>query len=335
MEIRSPQAKFIKFILGVMISIIIPVFNADKYLPSCISSIILHENIDFEIILVDDGSTDESAKIIDSMALKDSRIISVHKQNGGVGTARNVGLDIAKGDFVYFADADDMLYPNGLSKLLSHMKDGIDLVIGGYEEYYSDGSLKSGKKGDDILTLSREDSIQQLYKPTPYTYQGFIWNKLFRRKIIIDNHLRFDEDIIFNEDRLFVANYISVQNGKTIYDFSPVYRYFIRDESAMGSLKNGFNPKFVTDFIALTRMKKIIKRTFHSHSLNAMSDDGILLSYFWIHQMMEQSGMINKSIHTFLKRELIKNTSLLFLLKERTHILMSRLSSYQSTSLQK
>ena len=93
------------------VSVIVPVYNVEKYLARCIQSILAQQHTNLEIILVDDGSPDSSGKIIDTFAEKDSRIIPVHKQNGGVSSARNAGLDIASGEYVLFVDADDHIEP--------------------------------------------------------------------------------------------------------------------------------------------------------------------------------------------------------------------------------
>lgn len=296
-----------------MVSIIIPVFNAELFIDSCIESLLKQTYSDFEIIIVDDGSSDASLNIIDSYQLRDKRIIPIHKPGGGVSSARNLGLRIARGEFICFIDADDIVYNDYLDRLISPMVEGIDLVVGGYES----DSIKYSVDEHSIMILSKDDSIKQMYRPSPYRYQGYIWDKMFRRSIIEDNHIRFDEDISFNEDRLFITRYIAAQSGKTVLDNTPIYRYYERETGAMASLKQSFNPKFYDDFVALIRMRKIIRRTFQSSELNNLTKVAILHSYVWIHNMMKQFDAFDKSLHSKMTLQLIMNTSIPFLVKAK------------------
>ena len=116
------------------ISIIVPVYNTEQYLPRCLNSILSQSFIDFELLLVDDGSIDGSGSICDKYAAKDNRVRVFHKENGGVSSARNLGLDEAKGEWICFVDSDDEMLPNGLQTLANGICDEVDIVMGGYEE---------------------------------------------------------------------------------------------------------------------------------------------------------------------------------------------------------
>ena len=122
-----------------LISIIIPVYNVEDYIRPCLDSILAQTYTNFEAILVDDGSKDGSGRICDEYAEKDSRFIVVHKENGGVSSARNKGLEIAKGEWVLFCDSDDTLYPYSLIILIKHIDKDIEFILGGYEHYNSKG----------------------------------------------------------------------------------------------------------------------------------------------------------------------------------------------------
>ena len=110
------------------LSIIVPVFNVRNYLSDCIDSIISQSYSDFECILIDDGSTDGSGAICDEYAKKDSRIRVFHKENGGVSSARNIGLDNASGEWIYFVDSDDQILPGGLQTMVDWISDNVDIV---------------------------------------------------------------------------------------------------------------------------------------------------------------------------------------------------------------
>ena len=130
------------------ISIIVPVFNTSKYLHACLSSILGQKYRDFEVLIIDDGSTDGSSAICDEYASNDDRIKVFHKENGGVSSARNLGIEEAKGKWLYFCDADDSLLPKTLEILLEGEKENCQFVMAGYNKYLSDGSLKESYSGD-------------------------------------------------------------------------------------------------------------------------------------------------------------------------------------------
>lgn len=126
---KSVRGNIIMKQFGPLISIIVPVYNVDAYLKQCIDSILNQKYENFELLLVDDGSTDKSGDICDVYGKRDKRVRVFHKKNGGVSSARNVGLDNAKGDWIAFVDSDDIVTPSYLSGLYSDVKSDVDLVI--------------------------------------------------------------------------------------------------------------------------------------------------------------------------------------------------------------
>ena len=124
------------------VSIIVPVYNTEPFLSRCLDSILCQSFTDFELLLIDDGSTDGSGAICDDYAERDSRIRVFHKENGGVSSARNLGIDNSKGEWLYFADSDDELLPNGLQTLVNCIDEDVDVVMGGYEKFNENGAPK-------------------------------------------------------------------------------------------------------------------------------------------------------------------------------------------------
>lgn len=181
--------------IDVLISVIVPVYNAEEYIDRCVSSILCNEEKNFEILLIDDGSTDGSGKKCDDWSLKDARIRVFHKKNGGVSSARNIGLDNALGDWVAFIDADDEVSPQYLSipkELL-----GCDVILKSFIERTNEADLE--------FRVSRTE-----YHGTKSIVRWFIrgrhnalWDKIIRRDIIGD--IRFDSTISIGEDLLFFA----------------------------------------------------------------------------------------------------------------------------------
>lgn len=188
-----------------IISIIVPVYNVEKYLPRCIDSILAQTFTDFELLLIDDGSIDNSGNICDDYAKKDNRIRVFHKQNGGVSSARNLGLDNAKGEWITFVDSDDLIDNETLNDYLRY---NADLICQGLKQINAmDNSIEDLKKYD-FLEASVSDHISYaLYIMFINGSFGYIWNKLFKHRILKDHNIRFIEGISIREDEIFVFKY--------------------------------------------------------------------------------------------------------------------------------
>ncbi|MBO8455506.1 MAG: glycosyltransferase family 2 protein [Bacteroidetes bacterium] len=182
------------------ITIIVPVFNAEKTLCRCVESVLGRQSMDWELILVDDGSTDASPGICDEFASRDRRIRVFHKPNGGVSSARNVGLDNASGRMIVFADSDDVIHPEVLHPDCCKA----DLVICSFSEA-KPGGTPWFTRFDDSLLCGQEmtDFIRERHYTTVLKV---VWGKVFRRKLVGD--LRFDERIPLGEDFLFLLTYL-------------------------------------------------------------------------------------------------------------------------------
>lgn len=291
-----------------MLSIIIPVYNASSFLPRCLGSIIAQSATDWEAILVDDGSTDESFKICNAFASKDSRFSVLHQKNSGVSVARNTGLQMARGEWITFVDADDSLPVNALSTLLDHLDEGdFDMIIGGYEIF--DSNNVRSYWIDERLTkiLDKDSAISLMYEPLYYRYLGYVWGKAFKANLIQENNLQFNPRISFNEDRLFVTQYIA-QCSQCLFDTTPVYNYYENPESAMASLNVRFNEKFITDLDAMILMKETVNTYSKRNSRKAV--EGIAHSYWRIQNMMNSFNANTAKRLLSLHGKLLRNLSL-------------------------
>lgn len=182
-----------------LISIIVPVYNADRYLSRCINSILSQNLQNFELLLIDDGSTDKSGEICDEYAVKDERVKTFHKENGGVSSARNLGLDKAKGKWITFVDSDDCIYENIFNLISPHNE---DLLIFNYDIDYN-GIIQCG---ESIPNYYNSYSIKTILNKYIYIEQlRTPWSKFFKRNLI--STLRFDTKIAIGEDSLFVLKY--------------------------------------------------------------------------------------------------------------------------------
>lgn len=253
-------------ISGYKVSVIVSVYNGEQYLSKCIESILHQTYRDFELILVNDGSEDGSEAVCRSY--DDARVRVFSQPNRGVSAARNRGLDEARGEWVYFCDADDELYEDALERFVQKTESPeVCFVMGGYEIYDIDGNMVYSRPEREELTLTIDQCIENMFQPWFYCYQGYLWTKLFRRDRINAAGLRFDERISFNEDRLFSTQYLCSVSGRGCYFTHPVYRYYERPGSAMSSLKRGFNYKFLTDLDAFAIMLATITDSGKSEAL--------------------------------------------------------------------
>lgn len=192
------------------VSIIIPLYNADRYIKTCLNSVLRQTYKDIEIILIDDGSTDTSSKIVDEFAIKDNRISVIHKNNEGASIARNTGIEASNGEYLFFLDADDYLDDYCIEKLVKTAQNG-SLATTGYMLYESGVATTPDQcyKHFDSLTEMLDD-FDQLFA----TKLNFVWGKLYKTNIIKENNIRFKKGISLGEDLLFNLEYFACWSGK-------------------------------------------------------------------------------------------------------------------------
>lgn len=249
--------------MGELVSVIIPVYNGEKYLNECIKSICKQTYKNIEVIIIDDGSTDDTHNICDSWASKDSRIIVIHKNNEGVSSARNEGIAKSTGKYIYFCDSDDLVNKDCIKVLHNAMADFYaDLALctyGNISDYERETVEQYAAKtvdSDNILSLMMIDK----------QYAGYLWNKMFRRDMI--NDIRFDTKLKYCEDLVFCLKYLEkVSNGVMV----PEPLYYYRDNPS-GAMNQSFNvnrlsyilsQEFVCDYLLKHCTNEEIKKTEH------------------------------------------------------------------------
>lgn len=186
-----------------MITVIVPVYNAKNTVARCVETILAQRYSDFELILVDDGSTDGTYDLLDSLAASDDRVKVFHKANGGVSSARNVGLDHAKGDYITFADADDWVEDTWLQDFAA-VAGTADIIFQNAVWHYPDGRLFL-RSVDVDKTLPFKEQFASLY---PRNFVGYVWATLFKASIIDEFNVRFDTRFSAYEDLDFSLKYI-------------------------------------------------------------------------------------------------------------------------------
>lgn len=184
------------------LSIVIPVYNTIRFLPQCVDSVLKEAPKDCQIILVDDGSNDDSATLCDQYAIKDERIEIIHKKNGGLSSARNVGMGNVLGEKLFFLDSDDYL-DAGYFALMS--KGRGDLIIGNYSAFYEDGSVITGEM-DELYGITNIQFLADYYKYFPTSF-NFAWGKIYSTEIIKAGKLTFREGVSMVEDVEFNVQY--------------------------------------------------------------------------------------------------------------------------------
>lgn len=208
------------------ISIIVPVYNVEQYLPRCIDSILNQSFADFELLLIDDGSKDKSCAICDEYAAKDSRIRLFHKKNGGVSSARNIGLENARGEWLSFIDGDDEITEGYFNIRQEH--EGVDVIIKPYSVVNADGRVTC--HNNELSILTGKDKIFRYYVQKR---NNALWDKIIKRKTV--GTKRFNTNVSIGEDFLFFLSVLP--NVKSIaFDDTGSYRYFLRQGSAMQSV---------------------------------------------------------------------------------------------------
>lgn len=213
------------------ISIIIPVYNAEEYLPRCLDSVVGQTLQCWELLLIDDGSRDSSGSICDNYAAKDERIRVIHQKNTGVSAARNAGLEAASGKYIGFVDADDWIAPEMFQNLLSAAEDqNCELVMCDARTVYPDG-----RSEPDTITQLKDSCIlnsENIFPKLLLEMAGAVWRCLYRAEMLRRHAVKFPLGIKFSEDRVF--NLLSIGYADRIaYEKEAYYQRFINSKSAV------------------------------------------------------------------------------------------------------
>ena len=238
-----------------LVSVIVPIYNLSPYLARGLSSLSQQTYKNIELILIDDASTDDSASVMAEFAQRDSRVKPVYlKQNSGVSAARNAGLDVATGDFLAFMDGDDWVEADFIASLVQTMaQTKCDLVV---SPFFSDNPEPNAvpKRSQMDKSLSRNLFIRAMLMPVG-RIRGYLWNKMYRRDLVEQAHLRFDETVSIMEDELFTTQY-ALMTERFYYFGKPAYHHVIRLDSATQSL--GVIGAIPQQISALVRIQKMI-----------------------------------------------------------------------------
>ncbi len=259
------------------LSIIVPVYKVEQYLPKCIDGTLAHAVSDFELVLIDDGSPDRCGRICDEYAAKDSRINVIHQENRGVSAARNAGLDLARGEYIGFVDSDDWIEPEMYETMVGLANEQEqDVVICGARQWSESGSplfIDFPSEG----RYNKDELLEAMYS-TPNPLSGCLWNKLFRASKV--SGIRFRTHLTNCEDGVFIIEaFFSLEKGYKIS--SPLYNVLQRSKSASRSENIGQIYRTICGF---SEIKDLLKHRKHSkklahHAANMLLDNCVRFSH--------------------------------------------------------
>lgn len=317
---------------SILISVIVPVYNCEKYLGNCIKSITNQKHNKLEIIIVDDGSTDASRKICDDWKKKDSRIRVIHQENSGLSAARNAGIKASTGDYIAFVDSDDYVHPEFLSTLLNDsFLYGSDIAVCQFHKTSKNNGLIPDKiiELKDTSILTRELAIESLIESDSVN-MIVAWNKLYRREIF--------DDILFPVGKYCEDNYVAymafAKANKVTYNEQPLYYYY----QNINSITHQRDDLSDYELEALDTYDDYIKKNFHDKDKRQEILDKSLLKrtnmivedYYAAYKLKHEDRMNAMEMHfeelkgEFKKRNLSLNHKLTLFDKSRRLFLVER-----------
>lgn len=249
-----------------LVSIVVPVYNAEKYIYNCVESIMKQVYKNLEIILVDDGSIDTSPLICDKLAQQDSRIKVIHKKNGGVSSARNAGIEMVTGEYLMFADSDDIVDGHWVARMVQLAELwNVNFVICTYRlcktMYEAMIPINHEKAFEPVWAMSKEEFYSVLGYMMTFRETMFApWNKLFVTSIVKEHKIQFPEDMSYGEDLLFNLKYLEYCNG-VIETREQLYNYIMQNTD---SLEAKYKPDL---FENQTRLYKAVKQFMIEHNV--------------------------------------------------------------------
>jgi glycosyltransferase involved in cell wall biosynthesis len=281
-----------------LISVILPVYNVEKYLEDCLDSLLRQTYRNIELIIIDDGSTDGSGKICDAFAVRDERIRVFHKRNEGVSAARNKGIEEACGKWIYFCDSDDTVSEDCIRLLASNVSGDIDLVEAGFNEIISENDVRASNFTDKTVSMDAEEYIGLIYEPSSSLanfYHGFPVTKLFNKSIINESHLLFNQDIHFKEDSLFIIQYCCCMTGKAVITNGIVYNYYHRPNSAT-SKHYAFGPLTIDRIKSVALTYQAISKRFPQKKIAELAKKDVVKAYFFARSIAQRNGEQNNKL---------------------------------------
>jgi len=289
------------------ISVIIPVYNVQQYLVKCIESILSQTYSNFELLIIDDGSTDKSGLICDNYVQKDSRIKVFHKKNGGVSSSRNLGLDMAKGKWLMFVDSDDSINIKCLEKCLYVVRQNkLDVLQFSYDRISTSGTIISSNINSTEV-LSSDQYIKE------FKFNVCVWGTFIKRLIVHSNRIRFNDSIKLAEDQLFIMEVI--KHSHLIQRIDDILYYYL--DNINGATHNSKSEDMIKSCNALILFSG--KWSIYKRQVDSM------VVYFIISIIRNNDISIN-IIYNIYKKANILNNKMLYSRDKLIFIKLARLN---------
>lgn len=272
-----------------VISVIIPVYNVEQYLRRCLDSVQAQTFDDFEAILVDDGSTDNSGAICDAYVRSDRRFTVIHQPNTGVSAARNAGLHAAQGKFITFVDADDEVVPKWLELLYAAFSEDVDLVSGSFIQYKNDVLVPDTKESKN-RKLTRNQFVKKMSHYKERNTSRYMMTKLFDASIIRDNQLQFDTSITYREDSVFMYDYLFHCDKSVACISEPVYVYYRRSNGAAMTQLSRYTPQGKSYFWATEKILEMAEAHQQPYVTMMLLKNELAKSYWRLKRQMDKTG---------------------------------------------
>lgn len=291
------------------ISIIVPVYNVEKYLENCIESILNQTFKNYEVILVNDGSTDKSGEICDKYEKIDSRIKVIHKDNGGLSSARNVGLDIACGKYIGFVDSDDSIHPRMYEILYDLIKKHkVDISCCNYKNTYSIcNKYNTDIESTEVIEMNNIQAINNLYDKEIGVRLVVAWNKLYSKHLFDD--IRYEVGRIHEDE--FIAHRILYKCEKIVYTNKELYYYLQREGSIMSQISY---KRRVDSLLAQSDRMRFLREVGLMNMCNSISRM-YEYNFFTLYRQIDKNTNSETELLNELRKDFIYSLNTLFRLK--------------------
>lgn len=284
----------------VLLSIIIPIYNAEKYLDECISSVIDYTDNDLEIILVDDGSIDNSPNICDKWVENDNRVKCIHQKNGGPSIARNNGIKEAKGKYITFLDSDDKIFKGSMRKVLEYLSNKnneFDLCFMNINKFYSETQILNDNENIIQKRVKNKDKLSVAkYLSKLKKFPGSPCSKIYLTEFILKNHLFFPEDNRYAEDLGFVLDCIRIAKKYDSLEFC----YYLYRQQTEQTRSNTISKKliegiqiFISESIEKLTLNKKPRNQLDKCYLSFVAYEYQILMYFYYKSKIQDYEFLN------------------------------------------
>lgn len=324
-----------------LVSIIVPVYNSEKYIKKCIESIINQKYKNIELIIIDDGSTDNSSSICRDYLKKDKRVKYYYKDNSGVSDSRNFGIEKCKGYFIMFVDSDDYIDNDYIYLMMNYAENNnFDFAI-------SDNYIERNKRNKRVKTFNNKD-MKVLEITSPFAIDNYFTSynmctackTLFNRNFIINNNIRFNSNINFGEDMLFsITSYIKAK--KAIYINLAGYHYVYNRKSASNNKNLKKSIKYCEDnYLLYESIEKLLNEANYKYNMQLINDaclnnyltgvDDIVYSSNNVKTIIEEKNLMYKK---YLKRFNLSESKISLIRKTRIYLLINNLNIFIFSSI--